>query len=223
MIAERTKKLFFTFLAAPVLLAGYSVWRGFALTSEAEELHRVLERIQLETQARLGVQERPSRIVVVRAPFATWADLVSGIHRVGARAGLDDFSYGTGSVVALQHADSHLVLDDGVAPEDSFTQPADAAEEPGGPEPPAPYRAMTAVVRGRGSYGAIARFTSLLAENDPALTLDRLRIEAGFGSLDFEAVLHLATALPVEPPEMVSVPDADRGAREQPKQAEQPL
>lgn len=139
-------------------------------------------------QAQL-VAQRQARVLPLQAPaapFVTWAHLVAALHQVAAAVPLVEISYRTGEVLAIT---------------------------PGGP-PTGPVteddeglRAMTATVRGRGSYDQIVAFVAALAGSDPPLEILRLRIEAAPAGPRFAAEVYALTALPIREPVLVGLAD----------------
>lgn len=179
----------------------FFVYHIVSFSSANRRMSGELEEIRDEADRRMGIQRSPSQIVVVQAPFATWAELVRAVHRAGTSAGLQQFDFETGGVVPLADADVPLRIEDATP-----TEEPDASVETAESESPRsdPYRAMTAVVRGRGSYEAIGEFARRLVDGDAVLSLDRLEVVARPGAPEFEALVHLTTSLPVESPSSAS-------------------
>jgi len=186
------------------LAAVGSLALGVAAFREARDRARLrneLATVREEIRVRLGQAERHRDRVVVRAPFATWAHLVAGLHEAAAASRLDRFRYVTLGVVPLADptasVPAHVDAD--------RKEPGTAEETAGRGKAPAPYRAMRARVEGGGTYGQIVSFVRALAAVDPPLRLDRIVVRAGADGPSFEAYVHLVTALPVESPRVVAL------------------
>ncbi len=218
------------FLAAWLALAATGTLAlGIVAAREAAErarLERDLAGTREEIRVRLGQAERHRDRVVVRAPFATWAHLVAGLHEAAATSRLDRFRYVTLGVVPVtdpgaplptadkgDHGETSRDGDTGGEKEGARGERRDRAPAT------APYRAMRARVEGGGTYGQIVSFVRALAAVDPPLQLDRIVLRAGPEGPTFEATVHLVTALPVESPRVVTLdrlpaaePPGDLGA-----------
>ncbi len=173
---------------------------AFRETRERARLQRELATVREEIRVRLGQAERHRDRVLVRAPFATWAHLVAGLHEAAAASRLDRFRYVTLGIVPLTDPAAPVPVDAGRKEERDGSD-----DRTGRGEPPAPYRAMRARVEGGGTYGQVVSFVRALAAVDPPLRLDRIVVRAGPDGPSFEAYVHLVTALPVESPRVVAL------------------
>ena len=138
-----------------------------------------------------------SELPELRAPLATWSHMVRGLHHAAGSVDLRQFSYASGTVVAL--SDPRFPLTQGIdlypGADAEVSDDPDQVEQDG---TSLPYRAMTVEVRGAGGYGEIVAFTDALARLETPLYVDRLQIIEGVGLPRFEGRLYLVTSLPVE-------------------------
>ncbi|GEM_PF-3371442 len=183
-----------------VLLGGVA----FLEARERTRLGRELARLREEIRARLDQAEHGRDRVVVRAPFATWAHLVAGLHEAAAASRLDRFRYVTLGVVPVTDPTAPVPVTAHDEEVSRGNEGRRAAKKKGRDATP-PYRAMRARVEGSGTYGQVVSFVRALASVDPPLRLDRIIVRAGPGGPSFEAYVHLVTALPVEDPRVVSL------------------
>ncbi|ANM31213.1 hypothetical protein ABI59_18985 [Acidobacteria bacterium Mor1] len=184
--------------AVATVVTLFATWQALAARADNKALRSEIDSVRDEADRRLGVMEE-IELPELRAPLATWSHMVRGLHHAAGEADLNQFSYTSGTVIAL--SDPRFPLAQGVdlypgeeAEISEYTDPDQ--DEPDGAS--LPYRAMTVEVRGAGGYADIVAFTDALARLDTPLYVDRLQIIEGVGLPRFEGRLYLVTSLPVE-------------------------
>ena len=77
-----------------------ATWQALAARADNKILRSEIDSVRDESDRRLGVMEE-TELPELRAPLATWSHMIRGLHHAAGQADLSQFSYASGTVVAL--------------------------------------------------------------------------------------------------------------------------